>query len=1031
MLRSVLIAALLLAAPAAAAAAPLPEVFALGQSRESGAVCEAARDYLDPLGQGAARAWRVRCRGYSVALGRIYQLPASSAATWTGQLAARAECRADRPAPGGLPARLSTCGLKPDGAPYVVFRAAAPDGTVTIVEGLAPLSDVLETAAQVALGRQRPPAATEVRTSAAQAEIAADFPNLGGLAAAEAAAAVDSGRLKTRGYVQNNEWRFDEAETAFRALVTQSEGADVPAAQRAEALLNFAMNVSNNGRFEEADAWFAEADAAVPPGDTLLRARALNAHALHERNRRAFGAAISLARQALALRASAAPTSASGPVAAAPAAGGPLEIDAALARRLNRPSPVQSQVEATRVSPAEQLAVLDAQAWQVIGTSLTAQGDLAGGRAALVQAQDILARSAAVGRLAVGVQARVEADLAALDLRQGRAADAVRRYDVALARLRTRHAGSAAEGAMLLELGRAQASAGQDVPALATFARAMDVFREQRGGLGASADAAQPYFDLLLRRIQAEPGEAGRYGELFFDAAETVVSSATAETVNRLAARVAAGDSAVAGLSRALEDARRRVRAAESQIASLQADGLYTGALRDQLDATLRTEQAEADALEARMVAANPRYNQLVAPGARAADVARALRPGEVYLRLLPLAGRTYGVLLTSAGARPYAVDLGRERLQAEVNRLRLALEPEETLAPFDVAASAALFERLFGPVRAQVLGARHLVYAPEGPLVSLPVSLLVTGPADVRRTDKGEPDYSKTPWLGRKVASSVVLSGASFLQSRAFAPSAASKPYIGFGDPDLPRGQSAAFASLTRSFTRRSAVLERVCGETRQALLNIERLPETAAEVRSIAAGLGTPDAVVTGTAFSDSDLRARGDLADYRVLYFATHGLLPQPDACVPEPALITSLAGGDSDALLDTSEILNLRIDADLVVLAACNTGGAGAGSDRTGLKGGGEALGGLARAMIYAGGRALVVSHWAVDSEASVRLMTGLFAAGRGSLAESLQASQAALQDDPRTSHPYFWAPFTLVGDGGRAPPAAARTVAQAN
>jgi len=1018
-------------AAGAASAAPLPEVFPLGQSGASGAVCEAVRDYQDPLGQGAeAKAWRVRCRGYSTALGRIYQLAAAQKAAWQAAMAARAECAAAEAAPGGLPGTLTTCRIGgAQGAPYVVFLSEKGGG-MTVAEGLAPLSDVMETGLKVALGLAKPPASTEVRVSAAQAEIAADFPNMGGLAAAEAAAAADPERLRARGYVQNNEWRFDDAETAFRALVSEGEARNAPPAQRADALLNLAMNISNNGRFDEAEAFFAEAEGLIGADDTLTRARSLNYRALHLRNRGRFEDAIAAARNALRLRAGAAAAGASRASATA-ASGGPVVIDPGLARSLNTPSVAQSQIEPPRVTVAEQLVIQDAQAWHVIGTSQAALGDTTGARAALGQAREILARSVALGRLTAWLQARVEADLAGLELRDGRAAQAVAGYTRAVGVLRTRHAGSSAEGALLLDLGRAQAAAGRDTDALASFARAMAIFRAQRGGLGASADAAQPYFDLLLKRMGEEPAKAPEYGALFFDAAETVVSSATAETVNRLAARVAAGDGQIAGLSRAFEDARRRVRATESQIAALQVDGNYTDALKADMEGLLKQAQAEADALEAQMLAANPRYNQLVAPGASAAEIQKALKDDEAYLKLLPLGGKTYGVLLTAKTVKPYAVDMGRSQVQAAVTRLRQPLEPTEALVPFDAAGSAVLFDRLFGPVKAEVLASRHLVYAADGPLVSLPVALFVTDAASVKPDAKGETDYVKTAWLGKSVRSSLVVSGASFLQSRAFAPSAAKQPYLGFGDPALPRGDERAFTSVTRSLLRRSAVLERVCGETRNALLRIEALPETAAEVRQVGQSLGTPGSVVTGAAFSDDAVRTRGDLANYQVLYFATHGLLPQPEACVPEPALVTSLGGGDSDALLDTSEILNLKIDADLVVLAACDTGGRGAGVDRTGLTGGGEALGGLTRAMVYAGSRALVVSHWSVDSEASVKLMTGLFASRAPSMAEALQQSQAALQADPNHAHPYFWAPFTLVGDGARPLPAMSRRVAAAD
>jgi CHAT domain-containing protein len=1004
-----------------AGAAPLPELFPLGQSAASGAVCEAVRDYYDPLGQGGeARAWRVRCRGYSTQLGRVYQLPMGRKDAWQAALAARADCSAPGAAPGGIAASLTTCRVGGQGgAPYVAF-VAGQGGRLTVAEGLAPLSDVIETGLRIALG-DAPPKTTDVQTSVAQAEIAADFPNMMGLAAAEAAAAADPVRLRTRGYVQNNEWRFDEAETAFRALAAEAEARNAPPVVRADALLNLAMNISNNGRFDEAEGFFDEADALVPAGDVATRARALNYRALHARNRGRFAEAVTFAQRALQLR-SAAPQAT--PVRVAGGGGEGVVIDPALARQLNTPSVAQSQIEPPRISIAEQLAIQDAQAWHVIGTAQAALDDPAA-RTSLQRARDILVRSAAVGRLAVWLQSRVEADLAGLDLREGRGAEAASRYSAALGVLRTRHAGTSAEAAMLLELGRAEIGAGRDADALKTYARAMDIFRAQRGGLGASADAAQPYFDLLLKLSAAEPARQAEHGALFFDAAETVVSSATAETVNRLAARVAAGDGVIAGLSRGYEDARRRVRATESQIAALQADGAYSETVRAEMETILQAEQADADALEARMLAANPRYQQLVAPGAPAADIQAALSEGEVYLKLLPLGRRSYGVLVTRDGVRPYAIELSRTEVQAAVTRLRRPLEPTETLEPFDVAASAALFQQLFGPVKGEVLGAKRLVYEADGPLISLPVALFVTATAPPPRDRRGEPDYVRTAWLGKTVSSSLVVSGASFLQSRAFAPSAATRPYLGFGDPALPRNEDRAFTSVTRSFLRRSAVLEKVCGETRNALLRIEALPETAAEVRSIGERLGTPGAVVTGSAFSDDAVRARGDLADYRVLYFATHGLLPQPDACVPEPALVTSLGGADSDALLDTSEILNLRIDADLVVLAACDTGGAGAGMDRTGLTGGGEALGGLTRAMIYAGSRALVVSHWSVDSEASVRLMTGLFASGAPTLAEGLQRAQATLQADPNHAHPYFWAPFTLVGDGARPMPGLAR------
>src|SRR5205085_12257895 len=141
------------------------------------------------------------------------------------------------------------------------------------------------------------------------------------------------------------------------------------------------------------------------------------------------------------------------------------------------------------------------------------------------------------------------------------------------------------EGGMLLALGQAQVAAGRDDAALTTFDRAFSLFQQQRGALGASADQAAPYFDLLLKRIASDPAKADEYRGKFFVAAESVVSNATAQTVSKLAARVASGDGAVTGLVRALDDTRRELRAAEAQAANLQATNAYDGEVRTDVEA--------------------------------------------------------------------------------------------------------------------------------------------------------------------------------------------------------------------------------------------------------------------------------------------------------------------------------------------------------------------------------------------------------------------------------------------------------------
>ena len=1002
------------------------DVTPLGEGPRSGAVCQAVRDYDDPVAQQpGGRAWSIVCRGWDTPIGRLYLAPrAAELAAWRKDLAARAVCKAAgaETISGLQGVQRSACQLAGSKAPFLTYTGRR-GGFVVGAEGYAAGADVLETGLRVITGAIPVPKASQTM-SQASAEVAADFGgSIGGLASAEGAGAADPHRLLARGYVGNNEWRFDQAETDFRSLADEARARNAPARDQAEALLNLALNVSNNGRFAEADSLFDQADAQVAAShDVVLPAEALNDRALHLRNQERFSDAVALAERALAATAPAAAAQAAAPDAAGlTQANGALTIGADLSDRLNIRTDGRDLMGGDAVPAAKRLMIQNVASYEVIGSSKAASGDLAGAATALTQGLKLLTVAEANGVLSVRLRARLLADLASVDLDQGRAGAAVERYSQALAILRTRHAGTSTEAGLLLDLGQAQIAAGRIDDALATYGRAFDVFKSARGSLGGSADAAQPYFDLLLSLSAQSPDRAEAYAARFFSAAEMVVNDATSATVARLAARVASGDDATAGLVRAVDDLRRQVSAAESHIADLQAQDAYKGRAKADADGALKALESQLASVDAQLLTVNPRYDQLVASGATLPDVQKALRPGEVYVKILLLGGRGYGLLASGAGAKAYAIPLTRDQAVAAATALRAPFEAEANLPSFDVAAAHALFQQVFGPVQADLLGARHLIYEPDSTLVSVPAALLVTDQASVdlvnsRAGSADAEDYRGVSWLGSKVDSSLVLSASSFLQSRAFKPSRARQIYLGFGDPAQAGDNPNAFASLLR---RASGELS-VCKYTRQALLQLPSLPDTAGEVRTIAGSLGAPPAdVVLGPSFTDDGVRGRQDLSDFRVIYFATHALLPMPDACLPEPALVTSVGGPGSDGLLDASDILNLKLDADLVVLSACDTGVAGgAAMAATGLQGGAGALGGLTRAAIYAGARALIVSHWAVDSAATVRLMTGMFNSGAPTQAEGLQQAQKAMQADARWSHPYYWAPFTLVGDGAR-------------
>ena len=198
--------------------------------------------------------------------------------------------------------------------------------------------------------------------------------------------------------------------------------------------------------------------------------------------------------------------------------------------------------------------------------------------------------------------------------------------------------------------------------------------------------------------------------------------------------------------------------------------------------------------------------------------------------------------------------------------------------------------------------------------------------------------------------------------------------------------------------------------------------LPESAGELRALASSLGAGEgSLLLRERATESAVKA-GALAGARVVAFATHAGVAGELPGLAEPALVLTppvTATEEDDGLLTASEAAKLSLDADIVLLSACNT----AAPDGTP---GARGLSGLAKAFIYAGSRSLLASHWSVETEASAALTTGMFAElarepGQGR-AEALRRSMLAVMASgarPYFSHPAAWAPFVVVGEGGTA------------
>jgi len=549
---------------------------------------------------------------------------------------------------------------------------------------------------------------------------------------------------------------------------------------------------------------------------------------------------------------------------------------------------------------------------------------------------------------------------------------------------------------------------------------------------------ARPYgaFPSLMGAAQQGLISAEQSFEESYGVMQEASSSAAAEAVQKLAQRFAAGSGRLADLVRADQDLASEGKQLDDALmteaikSSKERNAGREGLIRKRIAEIEAEQKASSDTLAREF----PGYVALSKPAPLSLDETRALLADDEAVVAFHVTEKMgYGWVVTSTSAYWTPLPSPSAELVSEVKKLR-QMVTDDADKPFDAAVAYHLYQQTFAPLESWIRDKKRISVFANGALTSIPFGMLV-------KRDPAGKSLRDIDWMIKSHAIAVLPSIYSLKTMRlATAALSAPKAMIGFGDPVFSTGaltrerqaqalaqalaqaqaqpQKLAMRSIT-SFAKGTEI------DTRSLREYLPQLPATRNEVQTIGKVLGAdPADLVLGLDATETRVK-QSRLDQYRIVYFATHGLvagdLNRFSKTRSEPALAFTFPDRPSEAddgLLQATEISSLKLNADWVVLSACNT----AASDVIGA----EALSGLARAFLYAGARSLVVSHWPVADDATAKLMTTLFAVAKEepnlSHAEALQRAMLSLINsrDKNASgipeaHPALWAPFIVVGE----------------
>lgn len=521
----------------------------------------------------------------------------------------------------------------------------------------------------------------------------------------------------------------------------------------------------------------------------------------------------------------------------------------------------------------------------------------------------------------------------------------------------------------------------------------------------ASMKEVRSHREIIEKHISliAKMDDSSKFIKQSYQLSQLAHASSTVLSTQKMAARFATGKDELSQLVRLLEAYQQQQVNMEKQFFQLASSAESSPGQLQQIQQNIQTISNQITSTEKQLSLEFPQFLDFFSmKGLKLKETQNLLNSKESLLSFLVSREHTYVWVIDANNASFHLLPIGKKQLIKDIKKLRHSLDPAliTNFNLFDGETAYQLYQSLILPLKKRLKDTKKIIIVPDKALYTLPFEVLVASPEKII----AKKSFADTRWLVKQFAFSYLPSAVSLRAIRLYAKkSKAKNAFLGIGDPVL----GEKYQPDTRRSTPASTIASKISMLT--------PLPETADELKIMANNYKESNHLILREKATELYLKNQVNLQEYKIIAFATHGVLAGELEQLDEPGLIMTPPNspyGENDGYLKASEIAQLKLDSDWVLLSACNT----ASSDGTPDS---DNLSGLSRAFFQAGTRALLVSHWSVWSEATVLLTTQTILNMNTKLlgkAEAHQKSILNLMQNAKYAHPMAWAPFVVIGDG---------------